>query len=292
VQFDLQDPFSKLVHNKLKTGFLNAGSIRFRPLTWSDIPALPDQKGWTFTEWELLEFSVVPVPANQAALKKMLASAGGEIEDKAFKIIKDFFTDDNFDHTPEGWIEKLNKANTVKIEMPEAKGMPKPDMGDLIRQIVKEELFIADKDPVIAYEKFDLAAEETNWNETDVIENINQYAGDDLQKYQKAFGYVFNREDKFTYKFCHHDVIEGKMVTVWRGVAKAAIDLFENESIPKDIREKVYEHLKQHYAEFNKTAPEFGKKEEEPKEEQPVIDDNVINEIARAIVAMMKKENK
>jgi hypothetical protein len=241
-----------------------------------------------------LEFSVVPVPANQAALKKMLASAGGEIEDKAFKIIKDFFTDDNFDHTPEGWIDKLNKTAERKIQLKhiDITVGHTAQIKDIVRAIVKEELFIADKEPVIAYEKFDLAAEETNWNETDVIENINQYAGDDLQKYQKAFGYVFNREDKFTYKFCHHDVIEGKMVTVWRGVAKAAIDLFENESIPKDIREKVYEHLKQHYAEFNKTAPEFGKKEEEPKEEQPVIDDNVINEIARAIVAMMKKENK
>jgi len=288
VQFDLQDPFSKLIHNKLKSGFLNAGSIRFRPLTWSDVPALPDQKGWTINEWELLEFSVVPVPANQAALKKMLASAGGEIEDKAFQIIKDFFTDDNFDHTPEGWVEKLNKINVVKIETPEAEVIYSPSLKNVIRSIVKEELFLADKDPVIPYEKFNLAAEETNWDEVQALKNINEWAKDDLQLYEKAFACVSDRSMKINYKYPHHDIDDGKLITVWRGVAKATVDLFEDESVARDVREYVYDHLIQHYAEFNKVAPEFGKKEEPKEEQQLIADDNMINEIARAIVALMK----
>src|SRR3990172_2944401 len=62
--------------------FLNATSIGFRPLKWKKRPPEGQESGdydddegawyWgpkEYTLWELLEFSIVPVPANQSALR-------------------------------------------------------------------------------------------------------------------------------------------------------------------------------------------------------------------------------
>ena len=59
VQFDLSDPFAKMISDKYKNGFLNAFSIGFQPLEKEDN---------VFIESELLEISAVPIPANPEAL--------------------------------------------------------------------------------------------------------------------------------------------------------------------------------------------------------------------------------
>lgn len=78
VKFDLNDPFAKLVYEKYKAGFLNAGSIRFRPLEYeprretqtddNGEEKVVEVGGWHIKKWELLEFSAVPIPANPMAL--------------------------------------------------------------------------------------------------------------------------------------------------------------------------------------------------------------------------------
>ena len=64
------------IHALWDGGFLNAISIGFIPLKWAENSATP-----TITEWELLEFSIVPVPANQEALRLMLEQAKAEIKE-------------------------------------------------------------------------------------------------------------------------------------------------------------------------------------------------------------------
>jgi len=61
------------IHRLWDGGFLNAVSIGFIPLRWAEKAATP-----TVAEWELLEFSIVPVPANQEALRLMLEEAQAE----------------------------------------------------------------------------------------------------------------------------------------------------------------------------------------------------------------------
>jgi len=56
-------PFGDQVYRMLKAGYLSAVSVGFRPLRSEPIPG-----GTAFLEQELLEFSVVPVPANPEAL--------------------------------------------------------------------------------------------------------------------------------------------------------------------------------------------------------------------------------
>jgi len=68
VIFDENDPFAKMIGDKVRNGFLNTGSIGFMPKTISNDPILPKQTGVTIKEWELLEFSIVPIPSNSGAL--------------------------------------------------------------------------------------------------------------------------------------------------------------------------------------------------------------------------------
>lgn len=59
VRFDLDDPFAAEVYRKYRGGFLNAVSIGWDPIEWSDD---------TVTVSDLLDISAVPVPGDQDAL--------------------------------------------------------------------------------------------------------------------------------------------------------------------------------------------------------------------------------
>ncbi len=67
---DGEDPFAKMIGSKVRNGFLNAGSIGFRPTVIGDDPVMTGQRGATILEWELFEFSIVPIPSNADALAK------------------------------------------------------------------------------------------------------------------------------------------------------------------------------------------------------------------------------
>lgn len=69
VVFDVEnDAFAKMIYGKVKDKFLSSGSIGFRPVEFSRDPILEGQKGDTITKWELMEFSIVPFPANIGAI--------------------------------------------------------------------------------------------------------------------------------------------------------------------------------------------------------------------------------
>lgn len=65
-----------------KTGMLNAVSIGFIPLEWTET-----QTGYDITKWELLEFSAVAVPANQDAIAEAVKSFGDDFA-KGFVSVK------------------------------------------------------------------------------------------------------------------------------------------------------------------------------------------------------------
>lgn len=59
------DPFIDAVRSLWENGFLNAASVGFQPRAGT-----PNGNGGTrYTGWELLEFSIVPIPANPDALR-------------------------------------------------------------------------------------------------------------------------------------------------------------------------------------------------------------------------------
>jgi hypothetical protein len=65
-----------------KTGLLNAVSVGFIPLEWTET-----KNGYDITKWELLEFSAVAVPANQDAIAEAVKSFGLDNS-----VVKDFMT--------------------------------------------------------------------------------------------------------------------------------------------------------------------------------------------------------
>lgn len=75
------NPKAEMVYRMVKAGFLNATSIGFRPLEWN---YNEERRGIDFKRVELLEYSIVPVPANSMAL----IAAGADGIDS--KILKDW----------------------------------------------------------------------------------------------------------------------------------------------------------------------------------------------------------
>ena len=65
-----------------KNGLLNAVSVGFIPLEWTET-----KNGYDITKWELLEFSAVAVPANQDAIAEAVKSFGLDNS-----VVKDFLT--------------------------------------------------------------------------------------------------------------------------------------------------------------------------------------------------------
>lgn len=70
-----QHPFADTIYRLVKGGFINAGSVGFVPIRWE----FKDDGGIDFREQELLEYSVVTVPANPQALVTARA-AGVDLE--------------------------------------------------------------------------------------------------------------------------------------------------------------------------------------------------------------------
>lgn len=73
-QFDMEDGFAADIHRKYKNGFLNAFSVGFLPLEWTE-----SETGYNFVKQEALEFSAVNVPANPEALV-VLREAGFDVK--------------------------------------------------------------------------------------------------------------------------------------------------------------------------------------------------------------------
>ena len=114
------------------------------------------------------------------------------------------------------------------------------------------------------------APEDREWDADAAVQRIRKWAssdgsGDkdkiDWKKYRQAFAW-YNAQDPEnfgSYKLPHHDVIDGKLVVVWRGVAAAMAALRGARGgvdIPRSDYDAVYRHLARHYRQFDKELPE------------------------------------
>lgn len=201
-------PRAKQYFDLVKGGFLNAFSIGFIPKTWEDRQNSDGSISRVFTTSELLEISLVPVPANPQAL--VLARSYKSTEGKGFDedILKD--------------LEAAIESKTV---------VTYKDYG------VVQNLGAA-------------------WDGPAQV----KACGDDFEKL-KDISTWFDSENaaaKLGYKLPHHQASDKK--AIWRGVAAAMGALLGAQggvSIPESDRKGVYDHLAKHYAQFEKTPPDF-----------------------------------
>jgi hypothetical protein len=119
-----------------KTGMLNAVSVGFIPLEWTET-----KDGYDITKWELLEFSAVAVPSNQDAIAEAVKSFGLDES-----VVKDFLTTEKSGkRISAATKEILNKIKSCGDEIEKCRGTLKnivKEMNELLTQLddVEEDL--------------------------------------------------------------------------------------------------------------------------------------------------------
>jgi len=105
-----------------------------------------------------------------------------------------------------------------------------------------------------------------DWSGTDKLDEIIERNG--WESVARAHAWYDSSEDpehdppqeKGAYKLPHHELIDGELKVVWRGVV-AAMTVVNGArggvDISKADRRRVYDHLAEHYREFGEEPPEF-----------------------------------
>lgn len=222
-------PEAQTIRRLVDGGFLRAASIGWWPLKWE---RLEDPEGnwlgWRFTESDMLEWSVVPVPADPQALKAALSDPSG----RAFRPVL---------------VRMLADAR--------AQGIDVSAVEPLVRGVVP-------------YEETPTLDEDREWDASEVVARLRRWAGGpakediDWAKYRRAFLWydAEDRENFSAYKAPHHDVDDGALKTHWRGTVASMVVLLGGRGgldIPDDDRRPAYNHLAKHYRQYEKEPPEF-----------------------------------
>ena len=240
--------FGHMIYRMLKESFLNAVSVGFIPKEYQ----LSNDRdfGLDITKQSLLEYSVLPVPSNPNALS--LARAKGidiaPMKSWAEKVLDDWDREGAGLLLPRDVIEDMRKQADNKTTVP----------GSEIDKTEGENKSI--EKAAISYgqahsEGTPVSSKDTEWNGP---EQIAAASVDDL-KIMSTWVDSENPDIKGSYKLPHHLASDDHAV-VWRGVTAAMGALLGARGgvdIPESDRRGVYNHLAEHYKEFEEEAPEF-----------------------------------
>jgi len=282
-------PEATEIFNLYRDGFLHAWSVGFIPEKFEprfkkgkaeDDESDETFEGYDISEWELLEYSAVPVPANPTALTN--AYNQGKI--KSPMLIKAFGLD-SIQPKIEPDKEIVGDAHTVISDEAEKKLLKEANAAiktATFKYCVCEKCgYWEDKkagDPcqdhkcpgcgaplkgsnekpeakaAIPYKNLGKEDEDAEW---DAGQEVHDADTDDL-KLMCAW-YDSDKPDiKSSYKLPHHRA--GTHKSVWRGVAAAMGALLGARggvAIPAGDKKGVYNHLVGHYKEYDKEPPEF-----------------------------------
>jgi hypothetical protein len=262
--------FAGTVYQMLRSGYLSAVSVGFRPLVE---PTPNEYGGFAYRRQELLEFSVVPVGAHadalvigrglrapdEVAVRKWLGGARGS--EVALNLIDDPNEPvlDIADWTPV--IERAAHHAHRRIAGRVAeKGVSPPDVSTR------------------------RAPEDAPWSAPALGDFTDERWSDlsDAEKRRIAGHYAYTRtmppETFGDLSLPHHDPKTGSIV--WRGVAAAAARLNQT-SIPSADLPAVKAHLRRHYDAFDKPVPDnlkaAGSGDDEPvlqlaDDDEPTVD--------------------
>ncbi len=116
--------------------------------------------------------------------------------------------------------------------------------------------------PVVPFAKTGTAPEDTAWDwSADTQNKILGPDGDNWTQYKAAVAWWDgstgdDAAKKAPYKLPHHRLGDSGLEAVWHGVSNAVARL-EQSSIPEADMKPVFEHLTKHYAQWEKTPPEW-----------------------------------
>jgi HK97 family phage major capsid protein len=215
----------------LKTGY-NVGcttSVGFIPKEFDH------DSGNVITKAELLEFSFVPVPANEGV---------GPAEGRALTV----------DEARTLGLD-LNVMRVKGIEFASIRGFV-PDVGTSTKKAANSAAWKTPK-----YEDY----YEKAWNDL---------SGAEKEIIAGYFAYVKSGATPSEFsdlKFPHHRASDGAVV--FNGLKAAMEELLENKELPESDRKAAYEHLAEHYKLFEKKAPEYSKLKEAEAGDHCQMDD-------------------
>ena len=124
---------------------------------------------------------------------------------------------------------------------------------------------------VVPFEETPTAPEERAWDADEAVQRLRKWASSDgsgrketidWEKYRRAFAWYDpeHADDFGGYKLPHHDIVDGRLCVVWRGVVAAMQVLLGARGgvdIPEEDRLGVYRHLAGHYRQFGREPPAF-----------------------------------
>lgn len=284
------DEFAKLIAEKHRNGFLNASSVGFIPQGWDETPHQEGQRGYTFTKYDVMEGSSVPVPANPGALQqldasewydwvKVLEKHGVKAEEAAAWMLD------------AGWtkyeIQDALPSGKTQVNVPEdveADDRTDKFLGEPLDEAVARLERIADggkgSDPelvqamidtvkqfqhkkVVPYHQFTKAAKDADWSFTAEDGNALLGAnGDSWSQYRSVHSWydAENPVAKSSYKLPVAKLADGTIKVYWRGVVAAMAALMGargGADIPDADRRGVYNRLVKYYQDFDEAPPEF-----------------------------------
>ena len=253
--------------NMYKTGFMNAFSVGLYPQKslWIDDETPKkfevevaggkkqniDLNDWKETprrivnQWELLEISPVPVPANPEALLQRAADS----------IIRKFVDTKTMSKATQQLLEHQLDAKLAPIADSIEQFMKSLDTETLKDTIAPETTPVQE----VAWDASDAQARLASWASEDDSGDKDSI---DWGKFAEGHASVYlESADKFSsYTFLHHTVRDGELIAVWKGITTAMGKLLESKSdMDEEHIKAIYDHLAQHYKDFDKEAPELDK---------------------------------
>ena len=160
------------------------------------------------------------------------------------------------------------------------------------------------EEAVVPFKATKKAPEERGWDADRAEASIRKWASSDgsgdkdkinWSKYRQGFAWYDpeHADDFGGYKLPHHEVIDGELCVVWRGVAAAMAALMGARggvNIPDKDRRGVYNHLAKHYKQFDKQPPSFEAVEAIRKaNEINKIIDELSDEDAKAVAETLRE---
>jgi hypothetical protein len=249
-----------LVHDLWAGGYLRAMSVGFIPKVSESRPEAGDggymRGGYIYRVWELLEGSIVTIPANQDALRlafeAMQAKGYGEQE------LKQVFFEQKRGRV-------LSAANEKSIRT--AVALLQEVLGSLGEEPEQDSFDPENAKMAMPYRDHGMADEDESWSAPGLADFTDEKFADlsDVEKKRIAAHYTWSAnmppEAFGDLKLPHHKAQkDGVGQAVWRGVASAMSVLMGGRGgvdMPEEDKKACYEHLSKHYEEFSKEPPEM-----------------------------------
>ena len=118
---------------------------------------------------------------------------------------------------------------------------------------------------VVPYRPEGKTDEKRKWDGVGARKRLSVWAGGpdkdkiNWKKYQHGFAVIEGETDDFgSYKLPHHDIIDGSIITVWRGVTAAMAALLgARGGVDASNKRGIHGHLAKHYRQYDKEPPKF-----------------------------------